>query len=276
MEGSVQKDFKLIIDNDSSETMPHTDKTGAREDLQRWPLFGLSVGSFLQVIAMEQQTCLMEAYHSADHWGHFYFVKGALYDSVCGDLKGEDAAMAMISWDNVRVNIKQVLDTSVIVRQINKSLMSLLMESAKRRDEADHGSRTDDQEKRETPPDPEKNTLEVCMNVLKGDMGDALTSASITKICNGTVMASYNTTNETIELFTDMTRHIKTTLSSSSEETSFGDHYIIDLKGKQTLVVLLFADYQWFIVFNNVKCTLGLFRNVIIPKVVNAFRKKHT
>jgi hypothetical protein len=62
MEGAVKKDFKLIVDNEGLESMSPADKAGAKEELQRWPLFGLSVGSFLQVINMEQQTCLLEVY----------------------------------------------------------------------------------------------------------------------------------------------------------------------------------------------------------------------
>lgn len=91
----MKKDFKLIIDNDELENMPAID-SGMTDELQRWPLFGLSVGSFLQVIAMERQTCIMEVYLNAGHWGHFCFVQGELYDAVCGELEGEKAAMEMI------------------------------------------------------------------------------------------------------------------------------------------------------------------------------------
>ena len=140
MEGAVKKDFKLIVDNEGLESMSPADKADAKEELQRWPLFGLSVGSFLQVINMEQQTCLLEVYRSANQQGHFSIVEGALYNAICGDREGEDAAMEMISWENVRLNIKQILNTSGIERNIEKNLMLLLMEGSRRRDEAEENN----------------------------------------------------------------------------------------------------------------------------------------
>ena len=52
-----------------------------------------------------------------------------------------------------------------------------------------------------------------------------------------------------------------------------GDHLILDLKNQQTLVLLLFGEQQWCIVFDNVKCTLGLLRNVVMPKVIRTFNE---
>jgi hypothetical protein len=38
--------------------------------------------------------------------GFFYFVEGALYNALCGHLRGEDAALRMMSWDPVDIRIK--------------------------------------------------------------------------------------------------------------------------------------------------------------------------
>jgi hypothetical protein len=84
---------------------------------------------------MDQQTCLVEVYLSANKRGTFYFVEGVLYNAVCGSLEGEEAAMEMITWDKVRININNNVTASEIVKKIDKGLLALLMESSRRRDE---------------------------------------------------------------------------------------------------------------------------------------------
>lgn len=280
MGGDVQKDFKLIIDNEEMNNAP-APETVTKEELQRWPLFGLSVGSFLQVIAMEQQTCIMEVYLNTNNTGHFCFVEGELYDAVYGDLNGENAAMEMIAWENVRLNIKQILNTSGVERKIDKNLMLLMMESSRRRDEVQENGEHADLEMEDVETledaeviadDVERTKLDTCLNLMNKDMGDALRAASIIHMNDGKVMASYNDDPETAESFLRLTTFMKNTYKS---ETPFelGDHVIMDLKDQHTLVILMIGEYQWNIIFNNVKCSLGMLRNIIMPKVVRTFNE---
>lgn len=288
MEGAVKKDFKLIVDNEGLESMSPEDRAGAaKEELQRWPLFGLSVGSFLQVINMEQQTCLLEVYRSANQLGNFCIVEGLLYNAICGDREGEDAAMEMISWENVRLNIKQILSTSGIERKIEKNLMLLLMDGSRRRDEAKDNDRKQEiiEEAKDTEEakdaeeaelllrDVERAKLDTCLKILNKDMGDSLISGNIMSIRSSKVLASYNIKPEAAAIFKRLTDYFRDAFAAAFEAARLGDHYILDLKGKQTLVVIILGEYQWSIVFNNVKCSLGLFQNIIMPKVVNTFNE---
>lgn len=279
MGGDVKKDFKLIIDNEDPGGTSAAD-AGIKDELQRFPLFGLSVGSFLQVIAMEQQTCIMEVYLNANHWGHFCFVEGELHDAVYGDLSGETAAMEMISWENVRLNIKQILNTSSVVRKIDKNLMLLLMEGSRRRDEVhERGARPEYEEEAEEQEDvevaaveTERANLNACLNMMSKDMDDALVAASISNVTEGKMMASYQAAPETAEAFLRLTRYLANAFDENTS-SELGDHMILDLKDRQTLVVLMIGNHQWCIVFKNDKCTLGLLRNIILPKVVRAFNE---
>jgi hypothetical protein len=85
-------------------------------------------------------------------------------------------------------------------------------------------------------------------------------------------MAFHNDDTETAESFLRLTSFMKNTYKS---ETPFelGDHIIIDLKDQHTLVILMIGEYQWNIVFNNVKCSLGMLRNIIMPKVIRTFNE---
>jgi len=281
MGGSVKKDIKLIIDNEDAENAPAAE-AGIKDELQRWPLFGLSVGSFLQVIAMERQTCIMEVYLNPSHYGHFCFVEGQLFDAVCTGLEGETAAMEMIAWENVRLNIKQILNTSSVVRKIDKNLMLLLMESTRRRDEIMNAGEEMDAEDLEdieelddveaVVDNADREKFDACLNILSGEMGDALLAATISRIDENKVLSAYQTTAETAKAFLRLTTFMKNAFETRSTVT-LGDHYVLDLKGKRLLVVLIIGEHQWCVVFNSIKCTLGLFRNVIMPKVIRAYNE---
>lgn len=281
MGGAVKKDFKLIIDNEDADNAPPAE-AGIKDELQRWPLFGLSVGSFLQVIAMERQTCIMEVYLNSNHFGHFCFVEGELYDAVCNEIDGETAAMEMIAWENVRLNIKQILNTSSVNRKIDKNLMLLLMESTRRRDEVMSAGEepemeeTDDLDDVEAvADDADRTKLDACLNLLSQDMGDALVAATICKIDEDKVMAALNTSPESAKATLRLTKFMKNAFAAKTT-IALGDHYILDLKNKQLLVALIIGEHQWSVVFNHVKCTLGLFRNVIMPKVIRLYNEMNS
>jgi hypothetical protein len=279
MGGSVKKDIKLIIDNEDAD---HTAaEAGIKDELQRWPLFGLSVGSFLQVIAMERQTCIMEVYLNPSHFGHFCFVEGELYDAVCTDLEGEAAAMEMIGWENVRLNIKQVLNTKSVTRKIDKNLMLLLMESTRRRDEIMNGGEIDPEEAEDIDDlddveavidDEERVKFDACLGILSSEMGEALTAATISKIDEDKVLSVHQTTAETAKAFLRLTKFMKHAFETRTT-VALGDHYVLDLKNRHLLVVLIIGEHQWCVMFNSAKCTLGLFRNVIMPKVIRAYNE---
>lgn len=58
---------------------------------------GISVVSFLDMIQMEQISCIFEIKSPGKPAGSLYFEKGVLYDAACGDLTGEAAALELIT-----------------------------------------------------------------------------------------------------------------------------------------------------------------------------------
>jgi CheY-like chemotaxis protein/predicted regulator of Ras-like GTPase activity (Roadblock/LC7/MglB family) len=97
-------------------------------------LSGVSLGNFLQLIEMEEKTCALEIITDTGQ-GNFYFIEGVLQDAAFGGLQGEEAAIAMLAMTNVKIIIKE-LTKKEIPQRISASLMSLLMESTKRVDDA--------------------------------------------------------------------------------------------------------------------------------------------
>jgi CheY-like chemotaxis protein/predicted regulator of Ras-like GTPase activity (Roadblock/LC7/MglB family) len=97
-------------------------------------LTGISLPSFLQLIEMEQNTCLMEVTTPSAKQGLLYFQKGILYDALYNDLKGEEAVYAMLAIDDVKISFRS-LPNKRFKKNININLMTLLMEGVRRKDE---------------------------------------------------------------------------------------------------------------------------------------------
>ncbi len=88
---------------------------------------GVSASSLLQLINMEQKTCLLEVRYGTKKKGFLYFVNGILYNALYDDLEGEDAALEMIGWDQADFRFKS-LSSEDIEQRIYRNLMSLIME----------------------------------------------------------------------------------------------------------------------------------------------------
>jgi CheY-like chemotaxis protein/predicted regulator of Ras-like GTPase activity (Roadblock/LC7/MglB family) len=105
---------------------------------------GISIASFMQMIEMEQKTCLFEVESPNDGKGYFYFEDGILYDAVYGDNKGLDAALKLIPLEDAKIRFKNVSKSKrKIAKRIKNDLMSVIMEAMRLKDEADAGDDED-------------------------------------------------------------------------------------------------------------------------------------
>ena len=95
---------------------------------------GISIISFLQMIEMEQKTCLCEVESPGNPKGFFYFKGGELHHAVYGDLKGKEAAIKMVQIEHPTINFKNPPNRT-IPRRINMELTGLILEAARLKDE---------------------------------------------------------------------------------------------------------------------------------------------
>ncbi|MCI5211508.1 MAG: response regulator, partial [Candidatus Electrothrix sp. ATG2] len=107
------------------------------EDIASGNLKGVSVGSFLQLLEMDEKTCLLEVGTSPKNKGLLYIHQGKLYDAEYGDLQEYEAACRLIAMDNVSFKIK-ALPKLEIRRRIKAELMSIIMDAMKMKDEVKH------------------------------------------------------------------------------------------------------------------------------------------
>jgi CheY-like chemotaxis protein len=100
------------------------------QDIPDGILKGISVVSFLQMIQLEQKTCLIEVHLPNKGKGLFLFREGVPHDAVYGDLIGEDAALKIIAMDKAEIRFMN-FPGKKIPRRINRDLMTLIVEAMK-------------------------------------------------------------------------------------------------------------------------------------------------
>jgi CheY-like chemotaxis protein/putative methionine-R-sulfoxide reductase with GAF domain len=102
----------------------------------RGSLNGFSVSSFLQILQMEEKTCTLEVHGPEKKRGYLYVVQGELYDAQCADMQGEEAAYAIVAWEKAHFFLRD-LPRNRREKKIQQSMMSVVMEGLRRKDEAD-------------------------------------------------------------------------------------------------------------------------------------------
>ncbi|MCD4733157.1 response regulator [bacterium] len=101
-------------------------------------LRGVTLSSFLQLIEMEQKTCRLDIHSSI--WGDtgvLRFARGKLFDATLGKLKPDEAALKIMSWEDVTITVKK--QRPVFKRRIKTPMMELQMEALRLADEENRG-----------------------------------------------------------------------------------------------------------------------------------------
>ncbi len=98
-------------------------------------LRGVTTSMFLQLVEMEQKTCTLRLVDAERRRrGVLFFARGRLLDARCGELRAEEAAYELFSWEQVAVSIQE--GCPLKTGPIRKDLQSILLEAMQRKDEA--------------------------------------------------------------------------------------------------------------------------------------------
>ncbi len=98
----------------------------------RGQLKGVSLASFLQVVAMERKTCTLRV-RAAGRAGVLHFLQGELLQAEFGVARGLEAAYAILAWDAPEIVVERLAGARE--RQIFVPLQELLFDAARARDE---------------------------------------------------------------------------------------------------------------------------------------------
>ncbi len=113
-----------------------------RKETEGGTLHNVSSGMFLQLIEMEQKTCTIRLEDkSTGQKGILFFNGGELLDVRVNDLKGEEAAYEIFSWDQVNLSIQN--GCPMQKKRIYSGMQQLILETARRKDEKDAAEAAD-------------------------------------------------------------------------------------------------------------------------------------
>jgi len=97
-------------------------------------IHGIALSSFLQMSEMEKTTCKLKI-TTDEKAGFMYLQKGALIAAQVGSVKGNKAALEILSWDDAAIEIEKV--DLKRKKEITMPLMNILMEGLRIKDEKD-------------------------------------------------------------------------------------------------------------------------------------------
>jgi len=159
-------------------------------------IHGVSLAAFLQLLEMENKTCTLTV-KSRGREGHLYFVKGVLMQAEVGKVKGEEAALDIVTWDNVAMEIQYTC--TVKKKSIGSPLAEILMEGFRIKDEkAEKESVGEKEEKMDV------KKLNGIITSLAEDLGDALLTTDIWAVADGQSIAGYKSNPKAAALFNRM------------------------------------------------------------------------
>jgi len=223
-------------------------------------IHGISLAAFLQLLEMENKTCTLMV-KSGGKEGHLYFVKGELMEAESGEVKREEAALDIVTWDNVVMEIQYKCN---IKKNINLPLAEILMEGFRIKDEK--GSVEVKEEEMNV------KKINAIVKEVTEDLGDALITTDIWTVADGTVIAGLNSSPKAAALMNQVGRELIDALTGS-KFPSLEDYYILDLQDGKMMLCLLFGDYQWGMLLDTEKVQLGLLLSVVAPKAIAGFNE---
>ncbi|MDQ1351081.1 MAG: hypothetical protein QG657_1383 [Acidobacteriota bacterium] len=250
---------------------------------------GISLPAFLQMIAMERETCTLTI-KSNEKIGCLYFDQGVLIDAEYDNQQGEEISYDILTWEGVEIEIEKKCKKTAAA--IDKSLNHLLIEAYRRKDEqkkrqeqaAKSGEGEDDllsladegiyvnKNPKEEKMDLKK--LQDAIKTLKEDLGDGLLATDIWTISDGQALAGYNTQPKACALFNRMTFQMNRSLKDSGFPV-LGKYYMLDLADKKRVIVIPLSDYQWGMLLDG-SVAMGLLLNVALPKAIDNFEQAIT
>ena len=112
--------------------------------------------------------------------------------------------------------------------------------------------------------------LNLCMDILRKDLGDGFVASCIITTEDGQVLISTDQANiASATILNDATTFISNAMKTYP--TELGQYYYIDVAGNMAVLVIPFGTYQWTITINKKLVKLGLLLNVVLPAIINAF-----
>lgn len=110
-------------------------------DKSKGYIHGFTLANFLQAVEMEQKSITLRI-SAGEQIGYIYLENGDLIHAETDAHAGEDAAIEILSWDDPEIEIRSPVEKK---KTIGSSLMQLLLEASKHKDEQSAILRSDEE-----------------------------------------------------------------------------------------------------------------------------------
>jgi CheY-like chemotaxis protein len=225
-------------------------------------IHGITLAAFLQLLEMESKTCTLTV-HSQGRQGRLYFVKGELMQAETGEAKGDEAALDIVTWENVAIEIQYMC--TVKKKGIGMPLAEILMEGFRLKDEKVEKESVGEKEEKM-----DVKKLNGIIKEVKEDLGEALISTDIWATADGQTLAGFNSNPKAAALLNRVGQQFINAITGAKFH-ALDKYYILDLQDNKLVICLLFADYWWGMLLDSDKIQLGLLLNVVVPKAMDGF-----
>jgi DNA-binding response OmpR family regulator len=266
---------------------------------KRGRIEGITLASFLQLIWMEKSTCILVV-KNQDNAGTLMILNGELQGAESDGEAGRNAALRILSWQNVSIEMDDQFTPSREPLHLN--LEELLLESFRLQDEENSGplieyedlevqdklltlepgemlaqpaeaKRMEDRSKNKNSKKEERmnvQKLNKSIETLKENLGGALLATDIWGTADMQSIAGMNSQPAATALFGQLI----TTTNRALKESGFpilGKYIIFDLVDGKMVALIPMGDYAWGMLIDGKKAQLGLLLNVALPKAIASF-----
>lgn len=233
----------------------------------------LSLCSFLQMLELEKKTCTVSI-RSEGRIGYLYYFQGSLIEGATGELNGARAIYEMVAWEAAEVGVEGIcprqpdnltVPLNYIIKEEQMRMAQLIRLKNKKTIVAGPDISGSSKEFKMN-----ASRLNQAMNILKEDLGEALLWVGIVEYTSDRVLVDYNANLKAGVMLNQVARYLMKTLKEC-QLPELGRYFLIELKEKIVLVAIPLKQNQWGICIDLDKATLGLFLNVTLPRIIEAF-----
>ena len=114
--------------------------------------------------------------------------------------------------------------------------------------------------------------LNEAVEVLKTNLGSGLLATDIFSSADLQSVAGFNSNPQACAVFGDITKRMNKSLSESGFPT-IGKYYLLNLVSDKMVIVIPMGDYQWGMLLDGTKVSLGLILNIALPKAISSFEE---
>ena len=266
---------------------------------KRGRIEGITLASFLQLLWMEKSTCTLTV-KGEDSIGTLSILNGELQGAECDGETGHDAALRILSWQNVGIEMDDQFAPSP--EPLHWSIEELLLESFRLQDERNNEPSIEyeelalqndvgileEKDRVEAParagrikdtkinyPIKKEELMNVsklnkAVDVLKESLGGALLATDIWGSADMQSIAGFNSNPAATALFGQIINSTNVALKESGFPV-LGKYCVFDLADGKMVVLIPMGDYAWGMLVDGKKAQLGLLLNVALPKAIAAF-----